>query len=94
MTATIKGTPLTRHSVPRPQVPASSSLKQAQPVMTGSHEKLTVTIRRQIKRGQHVLLTGEYGSGRSWMLERMSEEFPAALHLTLSQSKRAVILCV
>ncbi|MBV7333947.1 AAA family ATPase [Chloroflexi bacterium TSY] len=97
---TMKVHPLTRRPLharrPTPQLYSLSQIQteNVQPITTGSREKLVVTIRRHIKRGQHVLLTGEYGSGRTWMLERMRAEFPGALHLTLSQSKREVILTI
>ena len=81
--------PLTRTK----RQPAAAEQASQNPPLS-SRDKLTTTIRRTIKRGQHVLLTGEYGSGRSWMLNRMMEEFPEAINLSLTQSKRAVILTV
>jgi type II secretory pathway predicted ATPase ExeA len=99
--ATVRIHPLTRKPIrPRGQstVPQPPAPSVPQPlchtVVDGSREELVVTIRRQIKRGQHVLLVGDYGSGRSWMLERMKEEFPDALPLIISQSRRAMILSV
>lgn len=83
--------PLTRRPAPtRPSAKTSTDLAAHQ----SSRDKLTVILRRHLKRSQHVLLVGAYGSGRTWMLNQMALAFPDAMQITLSQSKRAIILSV
>jgi len=83
--------PLLRHRRPRhpgasPAAPSTSS--------PSSRDRMLSEIQRHLRRGNHVLLVGVYGMGKSWLLQRVAAQQPQAIQLSLLQSKRATVLTV
>jgi len=59
-----------------------------------TRDRVLADIQRHLRRGNHVLLVGVYGMGKSWILQQVAAQRPDAVCLSLLQSKRATILTV
>jgi len=57
-----------------------------------SREKLLAEIQSHLSRGRHVLLLGERGAGKSWLLSKVAQASERAFYITQIGAKKAVLL--